>query len=61
MGSVFHLLCPRYNGPLTPTDPTAFRIWETFTFYYLTARVQSSAAHMSIGRVLVMEGQVDFH
>ena len=33
MGSAFHQLCPRYSGTLTPTAPTAHRLWETFTFY----------------------------
>ena len=33
MGSAFHQLCPRYSGTLTPTTPTAIRLWETFTFY----------------------------
>ena len=32
MGSAFHQLCPRYSGTLTPTAPTAIRLWETFTF-----------------------------
>ena len=32
MGLVFHLLYPRYSGPLTPTAPTASKLWETFTF-----------------------------
>ena len=32
MGSAFHQLCPRYSGSLTPTAPTAIRLWETFTF-----------------------------
>ena len=32
MGSTFHQLCPRYSGTLTPTAPTAIRLWETFTF-----------------------------
>ena len=27
-------LCPRYSGTLTPTAPTAIRIWETFTFTF---------------------------
>ena len=26
MGSAFHQLCPRYNGTLTPTGPTAIRL-----------------------------------
>ena len=30
MGSPFHLLCPRYSGPLSFTVPTANRLWETF-------------------------------
>ena len=33
MGSAFHQLCPRYSGTLTPTAPTAIRLWETFTFF----------------------------
>ena len=32
MSSAFHQLCPRYSGTLTPTAPTAIRLWETFTF-----------------------------
>ena len=35
MGSAFHQLCPRYSGTLTPTAPTAMRLWETFTFFLL--------------------------
>ena len=34
MGSAFHQLCPRYSGTLTPTAPTAIRLWDTFTFFY---------------------------
>ena len=34
MGSAFHQLCPRYSGTLTPT--TAYRLWETFTFFMLS-------------------------
>ena len=34
MSSAFHQLCPRYSGTLTPTAPTANRLWETFTFFY---------------------------
>ena len=30
MGSAFHQLCQRYSGTLTPTAPTAIRLWETF-------------------------------
>ena len=32
MGSAFHQLCIRDNGALTPTAPTANRLWETFTW-----------------------------
>ena len=35
MGSAFHQLCPRYSGTLTPTAPTANRLWETFTITFL--------------------------
>ena len=31
MGSAFHQLCPRYSGTLTPTAPTAIRLWDTLT------------------------------
>ena len=34
MGSAFHQLCPRYSGTLTPTAPTAIKLWDTFTFIY---------------------------
>ena len=33
MGSAFHQLCPRYSETLTPTAPTAIRLWDTFTFF----------------------------
>ena len=33
MSSAFHQLCQRYSGTLTPTAPTAIRLWETFTFF----------------------------
>ena len=36
MGSAFHQLCPRYSGTLTPTAPTAIRLWDTFTFTSLS-------------------------
>ena len=35
MGSAFHQLCPRYSGTLTPTAPTATRLWDSFTFTFL--------------------------
>ena len=28
------MLCPRYSGTLTPTAPTAIRLWNTFTFTF---------------------------
>ena len=34
MGSAFNQLCPRYSGTLTPSAPTAIRLWETFTFTF---------------------------
>ena len=36
MGSAFHQLCPRYSGTLTPTAPTANRLWDTFTFFVVS-------------------------
>ena len=39
MGSAFHQLCPRYSGTLTPTAPTAIKLWDTFTFYMLGGKV----------------------
>ena len=33
-GLPFHQLCPRYSGTLTPTAPTAIRLWATFTYPY---------------------------
>ena len=41
MGSAFHQLCPRYSGTLTPTAPTAIRLWETFTFTLLSRALGS--------------------
>ena len=35
MDSASHQLCPSYSGNLIPTDPTAIRLWETFTFTFL--------------------------
>ena len=36
-GLAFHQLCPRYSGTLTPTAPTAIRLWDTFTFTFYTS------------------------
>ena len=44
MDSAFHQLCPRYSGTLTPTVPTAIRLWETFTFYHLYECTESAIA-----------------
>ena len=33
MCSAFYQLCLRYNGTLTPTVPTAIKLWESFTFF----------------------------
>ena len=44
MGSAFHQLCPRYSGTLTPTAPTAIRLWETFTFFSTATVVMNSVA-----------------
>ena len=32
MSCAFHHLCPRYRWTLNLTDPTAIRLWETFTY-----------------------------
>ena len=40
MGSVFHILCPRYSGPLTPTACAATRLWQTFTSTFYTDTFQ---------------------
>ena len=34
MGSAFHQLCQRHSGTLTPTAPTAIKLWDTFTLFY---------------------------
>ena len=33
LDSSFHILCPKYNGCLSPTAPKAIRLWKTFTFF----------------------------
>ena len=50
MGSAFHQLCPRYSGTLTPTAPTAIRLWDTSTFFNLDIH---EPVHLSI--VLIMD------
>ena len=32
-GSTFHMLRPRWSGPLSPFVPTVTRLWETCTFF----------------------------
>ena len=47
MGSAFHQLCPRYSGTLTPTAPTAIRLWDTFTFTFIIYnKANSDDAHV---------------
>ena len=46
MGSAFHQLCPRYSGTLTPTAPTAIRLWETFTFTFYSLRINLFLARL---------------
>ena len=51
MGSAFQQLCSRYSGTLTPTARTAFRLWETFTFFFLLRNFSvaiSVSAHVSM-------------
>ena len=48
MGSAFHQLCPRYSGTLTPTAPTAIRLWDTFTFTFMTIIVLNLIAGGSV-------------
>ena len=36
MGSAFYQLFPRYSGTLIPNVPMAIRLWETFTFSFLS-------------------------
>ena len=48
MGSAFHQLCLRYSGTLTPTAPTAIRLWEPLPFFYLPFRSLSYSNRPSI-------------
>ena len=55
MGSAFHQLCPRYSGTLTPTAPTAIRLWETFTFfsiYLLYMQIEKTDQTMLMHRLI---------
>ena len=53
MGSAFHQLCPRYSGTLTPTAPTAIRLWDTFTFFFGLRRAAVSYFGKYVHQVLV--------
>ena len=48
MGSAFHQLCPRYSGTLTPTAPTAIRLWDTFTFFTIALAVGAGGGGLDI-------------
>ena len=48
MGSAFLQLCPRYSGSLTPTAPTAMRLWETFTFFPLSGETRNRAGRRGL-------------
>ena len=53
MGFAFHQLCPRYSGTLTPTAPTAIRLWETFTFFnYIYGKIIINSAYMHLVNLL---------
>ena len=63
MGSAFHQLCPRYSGTLTPTAPTAIKLWDTFTFYLLESNNFYFCFRMYCcfsGYVLLESGDFDF-
>ena len=53
MGSAFHMLCPRYSRPLSPTVPTASMLWETFQFMlYLFMNLLSNNTSMCSGPIM---------
>ena len=56
MGSAFHQLCPRYNGTLTPTAPTAIQLWDTFTFTFYCILVDSSTVTCWMGPFIMFRG-----
>ena len=58
MGSAFHQLCPRYSGTLTPTAPTAIKLWDTFTFTFLVKHICTSFLLTKLERQNKMEYQV---
>ena len=38
MDFAFHHLCPRYSGTLTPTAPTAIRLWKPLPLPFIVDR-----------------------
>ena len=57
MNFAFHQLCPRYSRTLTPTAPTAIRLWETFTFLIY---VQIAIAKSKLNQIVLMHQVVIF-
>ena len=55
MGSAFHQLCPRYSGTLTPTAPTAIKLWDTFTFTFIHV---VSILYICLIRILALRSPV---
>ena len=53
MGSAFHQLCLRYSGTLTPTAPTAIRLWETFTFLVIIETGKNPLIAEEIWQVII--------
>ena len=49
MGSAFHQLCPRYSGTLTPTSPTAIRLWDIFILYIYNFSAKNQLCERYIG------------
>ena len=54
MGSAFHQLCPRYSGTLTPTAPTAIRLWDTFTFTFFYSSLKRSTLPATAVRIFTL-------
>ena len=48
MGSAFHQQCPRYSGTLTPTAPTANRLWETLHLLPAPTQIYVNVARRSL-------------
>ena len=58
MGSAFHQLCLRYSGTLTPTAPTAIRLWETFTFYSAEHEILNAHKYENIKKFSIFQAQI---